>query len=64
MPPKRSVPDQRGGDTSDTMYRIVSLYRCIGVSLMYRLPLHPEACQERYDAIQCIGCITTRGAGT
>eukprot|EP00966_Prymnesium_polylepis_P079196 1835429-Prymnesium_polylepis.4 len=36
-PPVRfGVPDQRGGDTSDTMYRIESLYRCIGVSLMYR----------------------------
>ena len=37
----------RGGDTSDTMYRFLSLYRCIA---MYRL------------CIGCIGCIALRSA--
>ena len=38
--------DLRGGDTSDTVYRVVSLYRCI---VMYRdvsESLHSEACEE------------------
>ena len=61
--PRRRWATQRGGDTSDTMYRFLSLYRCIAMYRMYLMYRAEKRCQharsELYRCIAMYRCIDT-----
>ena len=63
LPQEKDTRSLRGGDTSDTMYRFLSLYRCIALYRMYLMYRAEKRCEharsEMYRCIAMYRCIDT-----